>query len=377
MRRTDDLNKRTNLSEKLIGFVMKSIIPITLALMLITGGKESAQKLLKASLYIINPEEFFELTTNEKTEEIVSDNKEENIVSENIDSQVVSSNIENIIPEDIKILKEKAEKESANSSNDGEIISLDYSQQNATSKFNEIYIRNTTLNQDINIEEYLNKKVQISITKDKPAVLIYHTHTTETYEILERNFYTNSRSTRSMNSQENMVRIGEEICKILEENGYKTIHDKTIYDEKVSGAYDRSRQNISKILKDNPSIQVALDVHRDSIYQKDGSRIKTVTEINGRNAAQIMIISGCEDGNVTDFPNWKKNLTFALRLQEKLAYDNKNLMRPLMFCSRKYNMDLIPCALSIEIGTDANTITEAVYSAQLFANSLSKFLEEY
>ena len=371
------MNKRTNLSEKLIGFVMKSIIPITLALMLITGGKESAQKLLKASLYIINPKEFFELTTNEKTEEIVSDNKEENIVSENIDSQVVSSNIENIIPEDIKILKEKAEKEYANSSNDGEIISLDYSQQNATSKFNEIYIRNTTLNQDINIEEYLNKKVQISITKDKPAVLIYHTHTTETYEILERNFYTNSRSTRSMNSQENMVRIGEEICKILEENGYKTIHDRTIYDEKVSGAYDRSRQNISKILKDNPSIQVALDVHRDSIYQKDGSRIKTVTEINGRNAAQIMIISGCEDGNVTDFPNWKKNLTFALRLQEKLAYDNKNLMRPLMFCSRKYNMDLIPCALSIEIGTDANTITEAVYSAQLFANSLSKFLEEY
>lgn len=371
------MNKRTNLSEKFIDFVMKSIIPITLILLIIACGEKSAQNLLKASLYIINPEEFFQITVSEKPQEIISDNKEENIVSENIDSEVVSSNIENEIPEDIRTLTEKAEKEYTNSSNDGKIISLDYSQQNATSKFNEIYIRNTTLNQDVNIEEYLNKKVQISITKDKPAVLIYHTHTTETYEILERNFYTNSRNTRSMNSQENMVRIGEEICKVLEKNGYKTIHDKTIYDEKVSGAYDRSRETVSKILKDNPSIQVALDVHRDSIYQKDGSRIKTVTEINGRNAAQIMIISGCEDGNVTDFPNWKKNLTFALRLQEKLANDNKNLMRPLMFCSRKYNMDLIPCALSIEIGTDANTITEAVYSAQLFANSLSKFLEEY
>ncbi|MBR5544270.1 MAG: stage II sporulation protein P [Clostridia bacterium] len=371
------MNKRTNLSDKIIDFIMKSIIPIILAVILLTGGKNSIENLIKTSLYIVNPEEFFEIKNNDKTEDIVIDMKEENIKAESAYSEIVSSEIESEIPEDVRKLIEKAEKEYENSSNDGEIISLDYSKQNATAKFNEIYLRNTTLNQNVNIEEYLNKKVQISIIKDKPSVLIYHTHTTETYEILERNFYTNSRSTRSMNSQENMVRIGEEICKILEENGYKTIHDKTIYDEKVSGAYDRSRENISKILKDNPSIQVALDVHRDSIYQKDGSRIKTVAEVNGRKVAQIMIISGCEDGNVTNFPNWKKNLTFALGLQEKLAYDNKNLMRPLMFCSRKYNMDLIPCALSIEIGTDANTITEAVYSAQLFANSLSDFLEEY
>ena len=371
------MNKRTNLGEKLIDFIMKSIIPITLVLILLTSGENSIENLIKTSLYIVNPEELFELKTDNKVEDVAIDKKEENINTENVYSDIVSSKIESEIPEDIRKLVEKAEKEYENSSNDGKIISLDYSQQNATAKFNEIYIRNTTLNHDINIEEYLNKKVPITITKNKPTVLIYHTHTTEAYELLEREFYTNSRSTRSANSQENMVRIGEEICKVLEENGYKTIHDKTIYDEKVSGAYDRSRENISKILKDNPSIQVVLDVHRDSIYQKDGSRIKTVAEINGRKTAQIMIISGCEDGNVTDFPNWKKNLTFALRLQEKLAYDNKNLMRPLMFCSRKYNMDLIPCALSIEIGTDANTIAEAVYSAQLFAISLSKFLEEY
>lgn len=371
------MNKRTNLWEKTVNFLIKSMVPITLALLIFAGGEKGAENLLKLSLYIINPEKIFELTVDEIPQEIIKDNKEESVMSDTVNSDALTEIVKSEIPEDIKVLIEKAEKDYMNSSNDGKIIPLDYSQQNATSKYNEIYIRNTTLNQNVDIEEYLNKKVQINITKNKPAVLIYHTHTTETYELLEREFYTISRSTRSADSKENMVRIGEEICKVLEENGYKTIHDKTVYDETVSGAYDRSRENISKILKENPSIQVALDVHRDSIYQKDGSRIKTVTEINGRNAAQIMIISGCEDGNVTDFPNWKKNFTFALRLQEKLAYDNKNLMRPLMFCSRKYNMDLIPCALSVEIGTDANTITEAVYSAQLFANSLSKFLEEY
>lgn len=373
------MNKRTNLQEKIVEYLIKSIIPVTLAFALVIGGFESSlNRILSATVYMICPEKVFDfLKTQEQNKNGTEEINKETIRAENTESVITSANINSVIPNDIQKLVEEAEKKYANSSNDGKIISADYSKQNATSEYNGIYLRNTTLNHEINIEEYLNKQVQAFITENKPAVLIYHTHTTETYELLDRDFYTNERDIRSDNAKENVVRVGEEICKVLEENGYKTIHDKTVYDETVSGAYDRSRENISKILKENPSIQVALDVHRDSIYQKDGSRIKTVTEINGRNAAQIMIISGCEDGNVTDFPNWKKNLTFALRLQEKLAYDNKNLMRPLMFCSRKYNMDLIPCALSIEIGTDANTITEAVYSAQLFAISLSKFLEEY
>ena len=90
-----------------------------------------------------------------------------------------------------------------------------------------------------------------------------------------------------------------------------------------------------------------------------------------------MIISGCEDGNVTDFPNWEKNLSFAVQMQIKLKNDNPQLVRRLMICSRKYNMHLTPCSLLIEIGTDANTLSEAVYSAELFAKSLSQFLKEY
>lgn len=374
------MNKRTNLREKIFEYVIKSIIPITLAITLVVGGFEpSLNRILSATVYMICPEKVFELLeTQEKqnttdTEEI----NKETAKAENTESVITSANISSVIPDDIQKLVTEAEKKYANSSNDGKIISVDYSKQNATSEYDGIYLRNTTLNHQINIEDYLNKQVQAFITANKPTVLIYHTHTTETYELLDRDFYTNERNTRSNNSQENMVRVGEEICKVLEEKGYKTIHDKTVYDESVSGAYDRSRAKISGILKDNPSIQIVLDIHRDSIYQKDNSKVKTVTEIDGRKAAQIMLITGCEDGNVTDFPNWQKNLTFAVNLQEKLKNDNKTLVRPLMFCSRKYNMDLTPCALSVEIGTDANALSEAVYSAGLFANSLSEFLEEY
>ena len=374
------MNKGTNLREMFFEYVIKSIIPISLAVSLLFSGVETSLKqVLKTTIYITNPDKIFQSmeiqnSNNESVQESVNN---ENIITDNDDSIVTSGDIVFENPNDIQKLINEAKEKYANSSNDGEIIECDYSKQNATAEYNEIYLRNTTLNHTVNIEEYLNKQVYAYIDKDKPSVLIYHTHTTETYEILDRKYYTNERSTRSDNEKENMVRVGEEICKILEENGYKTIHDKTVYDESVNGAYDRSRARVSKILKDNPSIQIVLDVHRDSIYQKDGARIKTVTEIKGKKAAQIMLISGCEDGNVTNFPNWQKNLTFAINLQKILINENKTLMRPLMFSSRKYNMDLVPCALSIEIGTDANTLSEAIYSAQLFANSLSNFLEEY
>lgn len=358
MQRTDILIKGTNLFEKLFECAVKSIIPIALAVIIATGGYES---LLKETS-----------TSNEQS--VVNG---DTIMGETDNTEPVFSSLEAQLPQDIQKLVDNAKAQYSTLSNDGAIIKVDYSTQNATSQYDGVYIRNTTLNHQINIEEYLNKSVFANIDKSKPSVLIYHTHTSEAYELVDSAYYSNKRSTRSENQIETVVRAGEEICKILEENGYITIHDKTVYDTSLSGAYDRSRENVSKILKENPSIQIALDIHRDSIQQKDGSRIKPVTESDGKKVAQIMLITGCEDGNVTGFPNWQKNLTFALQLQEKLTKDNKGLTRPLMICSRKYNMDLIPCAISVEIGTEANTITEAIYSAQLFAHSLSQFLEDY
>ncbi len=371
------MNKRTNL---VIDFIIKSIIPIAIILVFFINGFESSlNHVLSATMYMIYPEKALEFVKREDRKEtgVTDEVDKEKVKAETQNSVITSADIDLEIPTDIQKLVKSAEEKYANSSNDGKIISVDYSKQNATSEYNGIFIRNTTLTQTVNIDEYLQKTVYAYVDKNKPTVLIYHTHTTETYELLDRTFYTNERKIRSDDPKENMVRVGEEICKVLEEKGYQTIHDKTVYDETLSGAYDRSRKNISKILKENPSIQIVLDVHRDSIYQKDGSKVKPVTEINGRKAAQIMLISGCEDGNVTDFPNWQKNLAFAIRLQEQLKNDNETLVRPLMFTSRKYNMDLTPCALSIEIGTDANTLSEAVYSAGLFATSLAEFLKEY
>lgn len=369
------MNKRTNFSDRVFNFIIRTALPITLCLATVLFGAEDvAEKLLTTSFVLSRPLSIF--TTENQTEE--KTNTENTVENETPQTQTVNSSIVFTVSSDIKKLVDEAEKKYANSSNDGAISAEDYSIKNASAEYNGVYLRNTTQNHsEIDIAKYLNKKVQASVDNDKPAVLIYHTHTSETYELLDRDFYTNERSTRSTNTKENMIRVGEEICKVLEKNGYKTIHDKTVYDETVSGAYDRARENISKILKENPSIQVVLDIHRDSIYLKDGTRVKTVSQINGEKVAQIMITTGCEDGNVTDFPNWEKNLTFALNLQQSLVRQAPSLMRPLNLAGRKYNMDLMPCALHVEIGTDANTLTEAVNSASLFGEALSNLLKGY
>ena len=365
------MEKRTNNKNRISEYVFVSVLPIILVALTFIGGTENAiEKILYAGAYMSNPEMLFIREENTKTEVLNEMTLSDNIVNSNV--LKVSS-----VPEDIMNLINEAEELYKNSTNDGKIIEKDCSTQNATSEYNGIYVKNSTISQKIDIAQQLEMPVYAVVDENEPSVLIYHTHTSETYELLDRGFYTKERSSRSENPKENMIRVGEEICKVLEKRGIKTIHDKTVYDEKYNGAYERSCEKISEILRQNPSIQVVLDVHRDAMYQKDGTRIKPVTEINGKKAAQIMILTGCEDGNVTNFPNWKKNLAFAVQLHNKVNSDNPKLLRPLMFCSRKYNMHLTPCSLLVEFGTDANTLAEAVYSAELFAESLSDFLEEY
>lgn len=277
---------------------------------------------------------------------------------------------------DISNAESKAKELLKNASNDGKIISEDYSSKNATSAIGSVYLRNTTKKSDINFGDFIKKKVFANIDKDKnkPVVLVYHTHASESYQITENEFYSNSLVADS--GTLGIVRAGDALCSKIESCGYEVIHDRTVYDTSYSGAFERSREKVSDILRANPSIQIVIDLHRDSISRKDGSKVKTVAEIDGKKVAQIQLITGCEEGAVKSFPNWEKNLTFALRLQKNISDTYPHAVRPLLFCARKYNMDLVPCALNVEIGTDANTVREAVYSAEILGSSIAEIIKE-
>ena len=128
---------------------------------------------------------------------------------------------------------------------------------------------------------------------------------------------------------------------------------------------------VQKILEENPSIKIVLDIHRDAIERESGERIAPVAEIDGKNAAQVMIISGCDDGTM-GMPNYLKNFRFASLLQQQLESDYQGLTRPILFDYRKYNQDLTTGSILIEVGGHANSVDQAVYSGELIGRSLAK-----
>ncbi len=261
---------------------------------------------------------------------------------------------------------------------DGDVLSDDFSTAGATDYVRNAVIRNTTASQQPDYENLLSLGADLSVENtNAPLVLIYHTHTSESYLLSDNGGFWSSFETRSTEADRNMIRVGAEMKSVLEAAGIGVIHDTTVYDTQYNGAYARSREGIEKILAENPSVQIVLDVHRDAFYYSDTSRGKPVVEIDGRKAAQIMIISGAEEGQITDFPDWEYNLRFALELQDTASGMYEGLMRPLYFCQRKYNMDIAKNALLLEIGTDANTLDEALYAAHLYARVLTEVIENH
>ena len=89
-----------------------------------------------------------------------------------------------------------------------------------------------------------------------------------------------------------------------------------------------------------------------------------------------MIISGCDDGSM-DFPNWAQNLNFAIDLQKAMESKYPGLTRPIFFCYRKYNMYICPASLLIEIGSNSNSLNEAIYAGELMGNALADLLLSY
>lgn len=228
---------------------------------------------------------------------------------------------------------------------------------------------------DVLLEESTLKPAFKISVNEKPQVLIMHTHTTETYEPYVRDCFDTSFNYRTTDSSKNVIAVGEAIAEKLREAGIVTIHDETIHDyPSYTGAYERSAETVTAILEEYPSIKAVLDIHRDAIGT-DTSITQPIAEINGKEAAQVMIISGCDDGTM-DMPDYMFNFRFACRLQEQLETMYPGLARPLLFDYRRYNQNLTKGSLLIEVGSHGNTIEQALYSGSLIGEALSEVLLE-
>lgn len=239
-------------------------------------------------------------------------------------------------------------------------------------------VRNCTSRSNQELYEESKKDIDFSLDYEKgePLVLIYHTHATESYEPADRDFYDSSFQSKTTDPAKSVIEVGERICAQLEQAGIPYIHDTLIHDlPSYNAAYDSSRKTVKELLAEYPSVRIVLDIHRDAIQREDGTRLMPVAEIEGREAAQIMIISGCDDGTM-GMPEHIKNFHFACALQSRLESSYEGLTRPILFDYRHYNQDLTTGSLLIEVGGHGNSLEQAFYSGELIGKALAELIQQ-
>lgn len=223
---------------------------------------------------------------------------------------------------------------------------------------------------ELNASELLGKDLRIDLSTGGSKILIYHTHSQETFADSD-----NDPST-------SIVGIGRYLTEILN-NKYKipTMHHEDVYDL-INGKLDRSeayefaKPEVEQILAENPSIEVVIDLHRDGV----ADTTHLVTEINGKPTAQIMFFNGLSrtrvNGDLAGMANPYLQDNLAFSLQMKIAAETKypGFARRNYLRGYKYNMDLMPRMLLIEAGAQTNTVEEMRNAMEVLADLLNSVL---
>ncbi len=226
----------------------------------------------------------------------------------------------------------------------------------------------TTINSSqLNAAELLAIDCSVSENAgEEPQILIYHTHASEGYSDSVENDYSTT-----------VVGVGEYLTEILEDTyGYSVLHDIGVYDSDRDRAYSVAKPYIEKILEDNPSIEVVIDLHRDGV--SSGTRL--VTEQEGVQMAQIMFFNGLSrttamgDIAYLENPYITENLAFSLQMQIAAKELYPGFARKIYLKGYRYNMHLMPKSLLIEVGAQTNTLEEAMNAMEPLAEILDRVL---
>ena len=215
-------------------------------------------------------------------------------------------------------------------------------------------------------EEMLVPDVEITNKKD---VLIYHTHTCESYTPCETYNYTMTGNYRTTDSNYNVVRVGTELSTFLTAKEFNVVHDGTYHDyPSYSGSYARSLETASRLLEGEDT-EIVIDLHRDAIG--NGDTYGPTIMVNGQSVAQLMFVIGTDGGGL-EHPNWVENLKIAIKIQETANQMYPGLFRPIIVRNSRYNQHLAKGASIIEVGATANTLGECLLSMQCLANVLEE-----
>lgn len=218
------------------------------------------------------------------------------------------------------------------------------------------------------LETLVTRPLDWDLTADEPTVLILHTHATESYT-KNGEMYAETAAYRTLDENYNMLSIGDTVADVLTQAGIGVIHDRGIHDyPSYSGSYVHSRNSVEEILEQYPSVCLVLDLHRDAV-EKDGKQLRPLAQAEGKPSAQLMLVVGT-DISRQSHENWQENLALALKLHIQLERMTPGIMRPLNLRAQRFNQDLSPGALLVEVGAAGNTREEALTAARKLADAL-------
>lgn len=212
--------------------------------------------------------------------------------------------------------------------------------------------------------EAQEKKEPATVADGDVLIGIYSTHTAESYA-------TGTDGSNMAGKQGGVYQVSKALSAALEEKGIGNVVSENIHDyPDWSKSYQNSLATGQQMLKDYPSIQILVDLHRDAGLKKE----QVTTEINGKSAARIMFVVGSDARS--EHPNWQKNKAFAERLADKMEELHPGLLREVRVQNGRYNQHLMEQGVLVEVGADCNTLEEAIYSGTLLADVFAAVLKE-
>lgn len=227
---------------------------------------------------------------------------------------------------------------------------------------------NSSCGYSTDLPALLQNPLSWDLTCEGPTVLIVHTHGSESYQPTGE--YQESSRYRTLDVGYNVVSVGDRLVQMLEAGGVGVVHDRTIHDSpSYSDAYNNSRASVQQYLQKYPTIRLVLDIHRDSVADADGDQLRFTADVNGKTAAQLMLVVGTDASGLTH-PDWPENMSLAVKLHAQLEKNVPGICRPISFRSQRYNQDLSSGALIVEVGSAGNTRQEALLAVEQLGKAI-------
>ncbi|HOB19227.1 MAG TPA: stage II sporulation protein P [Candidatus Atribacteria bacterium] len=222
----------------------------------------------------------------------------------------------------------------------------------------------------------------IMMPGEGPKILIYHSHSREAYKQDPENPYKElaREAFRSNDMNHTVISVGKALAGHLTALGVPTLHDATDHEgNDYNSAYSKSLETIKKRMEEYESLQMFIDVHRNS-YGKDVSKNPDdeVVIINGERVAKLFVVIGTGEnveGGPEEKPNWQENAKFAMQLTNKLNEKYPGIAKNVFYRTARYNQHVSTKAILIEIGSTFTTQNEALRTTKYLAEALRELIK--